>query len=674
MKTNILRYTLRFAVIAGLLGANLVLADDERTAADLTITTDEDVAVTFSVIPAGDDDDDKKGKGKGKGKKKDQDDDDEGDDNVSLLSITQPGNGTASDNGDGTITYTPNADYNGADAFSYTLSWRDGDDNDTATGAINVTVNPVNDDPVAADDQATTAKGTPVTIDVLANDTDIDGGTLSVQNTRQARGTVHINADGSLLYTPTPNFTGVDDFFYTVIDGNGGSDEGVVVVTVSAGPANREPVAQDDTGSTDEDTAVTLNVLANDSDPDGDALSVSGVTQGSNGSVVNNGGGTVTYTPAANFNGSDAFSYTISDGNGGSASANVTITITAVNDAPVASGQAVSTGEDQSVAITLSAFDVDGDALSYSIIAGPDQGQLSGTAPLLTYTPDENFNGNDAFTFEASDGTASDQAVVTISVGAANDFPVAVDDNAGTAEDTPVTIDVLANDSDPDGDALSVSGVTQGSNGSVVNNGDGTVTYTPDENFNGSDAFSYTVSDGNGGSASAGVNVSVTAVNDTPVAVDDVAATNEDVQISIDVLTNDIDVDGDALTVKNVRQHNGIVHIQADGTLLYEPTPNFSGQDIFFYTVQDGHEGEDEGQVTVTVGGVNDAPVAADDIASTAEDTPVTIDVLANDSDVDGDALSVSGATQGSNGSVAVNDDGTVTYTPEENFNGSDAF
>ncbi|UCH63379.1 MAG: tandem-95 repeat protein, partial [Fidelibacterota bacterium] len=202
-------------------------------------------------------------------------------------------------------------------------------------------------------------------------------------------------------------------------------------------------------------------------------------------------------TPEENFNGSDSLTYTISDGKGGSASADVTITVDPVNDAPIAADQSVSTSEDASVAITLTASDVDeGDVLTFEVISGPANGSLSGSAPELTYTPNPDFNGEDGFTFRVSDGLASDQGTVSISVGAANDPPVAVNDEAATDEDTPVTIDVLANDTDDDGDALSVASVTQGANGSVVINVDGTVTYTPNENFSGSDSFTYTATDG----------------------------------------------------------------------------------------------------------------------------------------------------------------------------------
>jgi hypothetical protein len=622
--------------------------NDPPVAATDDAATDEDTPVTINVLA--------------------NDSDPEGD-ALSVTGVTQGANGSASQNPDGTITYSPNADFNGSDSFTYTLSDGNGG---TDEGVVTVTINAVNDTPVAINDATGTPEDTPTTIDVLANDSDVDGDALTIQNVTQAKGVVHINPDGTLGYEPTPNFSGLDEFYYTILDGNGG--QATATVTVNVDSENDAPIAVDDAAATDEDSPVTMDVLANDSDPDGDVLSVTDVTQGANGTAAINPDGSVTYAPAPDFNGSDSFTYTISDGSGGSASASVSLTINAVNDAPVADGQSVSTSEDESVAITLAGSDVDGDPLTYSVITGPANGQLTGTAPDLDYAPNPNFNGQDSFTFQVSDGQAGAQATVSISIGAFNDPPIAADDDATADEDTPVTIYVLANDSDPEGDALSVSNAAQGSNGDVAINPDGSVTYTPYADFNGSDSFTYTVSDGNGGTDEGAVTIMVAAVNDDPVAGNDAAETLEDTPITIDVLANDSDVDGDVLTIQNVTQASGVVHINPDGSLAYEPTPNFAGIDEFYYTVLDGSGGQVTASVTVTVVSENDAPIAVDDAAATDEDSPVTIDILSNDSDPDGDVLSVTDITQGANGDVTINPDGSITYSPAADFNGSDSF
>ncbi|WP_203301827.1 cadherin-like domain-containing protein, partial [Marinobacter sediminum] len=249
-----------------------------------------------------------------------------------------------------------------------------------------------------------------------------------------------------------------------------------------------------------------------------------------------------------------------------------------------------------------------------------------------------------------------------VTVNAVNDAPVANDDGVfSTDEDTALTnLNVLGNDTDVDGDTLSVTAASA-ANGTVTINDDGTLDYTPNENYSGDDSITYTVSDGNGGEDTATVAITVNAVNDAPVANDDgVFTTDEDTVLSnINVLGNDTDVDGDDLTVTAASATNGTVTTNADGTLDYTPNENYSGDDSITYTVSDGNGGEDTATVVVTVNAVNDAPVANDDgVFTTDEDTALAnINVLGNDTDVDGDTLSVTAASA-ANGTVTINDDG----------------
>jgi len=209
--------------------------------------------------------------------------------------------------------------------------------------------------------------------------------------------------------------------------------------------------------------------------------------------------------------------YTITaTGLGGTATANVTVIIT--NSAPVANDQTVTLNENETASITLSASDANGDALTYQILTGPSHGTLTGQAPNLTYTPSQNYNGSDTFTFKANDGSLdSNTATITLSIQPVNDTPTAVDDSATTNEDTAIAvISVLANDTDPDGDTLTIDDFTQPTHGTTGSNGNGTLTYTPGINYNGTDSFTYTIGDGNGGTATATVNIIINSVNDTP--------------------------------------------------------------------------------------------------------------------------------------------------------------
>jgi hypothetical protein len=253
-----------------------------------------------------------------------------------------------------------------------------------------------------------------------------------------------------------------------------------------------------------------------------------------------------------------------------------------------------------------------------------------------------------------------------------NPGPTAVDDEATTKEDTAVTIDVLANDIDPGSDALTET-ASQPVDGSVAVETDGTVTYVPPPDFAGMATWTYTVSDGAAKPDGATVTVTVEPVNDPPVPKDDDATTDEDTPVVISVLANDIEVDGDELTVEAKQPDAGSVTVKKNGAVKYTPGPDFAGTDAFTYSVSDGTAKPVEAAVTVTVNPVNDAPVAQDDDAAT-EGSPVTIDVLANDFDPDGDPLSVQPGSAPQHGEILINPDGTVTYTPDPGFVGTEAF
>ncbi|MEJ6078825.1 BspA family leucine-rich repeat surface protein [Vibrio sp. 1-Bac 57] len=592
-----------------------------------------------------------------------------------VASVTQGANGIVTINADGTVKYTPNADFNGSDSFTYT-----NEEGQEAT--VNVTVDAVNDLTVVANDTASTNEDVAIDINVLANDTDTADGTDAAISpvasvTQGTNGSVSINTDGTVKYTPNADFNGTDSFTYTNEEGQ----EATVNVTVDA--VNDLTVVANDTATTNEDAAIDIDVLANDDDStDGTAAAVSpveSVTQGTNGIVTINADGTVKYTPNADFNGTDSFTYTNAEGQ----EATVNVTVDAVNDLTVVANDTATTNEDAAIDIDVLANDtdtVDGTEAAISPIESVTQG-TNGIVTInadgtVKYTPNADFNGTDSFTYTNTEGQ---KATVNVTVDAVNDLTVVNNDTASTNEDAAIDIDVLANDTDTvDGTEAAISpveSVTQGSNGSVVVNADGTVKYTPNADFNGSDSFTYTNEEGQ----EATVNVTVDAVNDLTVVANDTATTNEDAAIDIDVLANDDDsTDGTEAAISPVASvtqgSNGSVVVNADGTVKYTPNADFNGSDSFTYTNEEGQEAT----VNVTVDAVNDLTIVNNDIASLNEDTAIDIDVLANDDDsTDGTAAAISpveSVTQGTNGSVVVNADGTVKYTPNADFNGTDSF
>ena len=277
------------------------------------------------------------------------------------------------------------------------------------------------------------------------------------------------------------------------------------------------------------------------------------------------------------------------------------------------------------------------------------------------YTPAADFFGADAFTYTVNDGGgASSPATVSIAVASTNDLPTAAADTYATHEDTPLTVSapgVLGNDTDVDGDALSAVLVTGPAHGTLALQPDGSFVYTPAADFFGADAFTYTVSDSGGASSPATVSIAVASTNDLPTATADAYATNEDTPLTVSapgVLANDTDVDGDPLSAVLVTgPAHGTVALQPDGAFTYTPAADFFGADAFTYTVSDGGGASSPATVSIAVASTNDLPVATADTYATNEDTPLTVSapgVLANDTDVDGDALSavlVTGPTHG---------------------------
>ncbi len=327
-----------------------------------------------------------------------------------------------------------------------------------------------------------------------------------------------------MAYTPAANYNGSDSFTVEVDDGNGGT--ATVTVNVAVESINDIPAATNNSYTTDEDTAVSGNVLTDgtaDSDADGDTLSVTAWGTPAHGSLsATAANGSFTYTPDAGYNGSDSFTYTIEDGNGGSASATVSITVNAVNDLPViseGSSVAVTMSEDGSptaFALTLHADDADDDPLSWRVSTPPSHGSAdatgSGTSQSVAYTPAANYNGSDSFTVEVDDGNGGTATVtVNVAVESINDIPAATNNSYTTDEDTAVSGNVLTDgtaDSDADGDTLSVTAWGTPAHGSLsATAANGSFTYTPDAGYNGSDSFTYTIEDGNGGSASATVSI-----------------------------------------------------------------------------------------------------------------------------------------------------------------------
>uniref|UniRef100_UPI0032B2BEDE Ig-like domain-containing protein n=1 Tax=uncultured Mycolicibacterium sp. TaxID=2320817 RepID=UPI0032B2BEDE len=588
--------------------------------------------------------------------------------------LSGPAHGTLVLNPDGSFSYTPTADYSGVDSFSYQVSDGTATSN---TALVTIAVTAINDAPIAVNDSYTTDEDTPLAGNVLANDTDAEGDSLSATLVAgPTHGTLVLTSDGTFTYTPDADYTGTDSFTYTAGDA-ALTDSALVTVSISS--VNDVPVATGDSFTTDEDTPVSGNVLTNDVDVEGDSLTATLVDGPTHGNLVLNADGTFTYTPDADYHGTDSFTYTATDGTATSAVSTVSIAVDPVNDTPVATNDSVTTNEDTQLTgnVLTNDTDADGNTLTATLVTGPTRGTLTlNSDGSFTYTPNTGYHGADVFTYTANDGVAnSTTAVVTITVTTVNDAPSAVNDAYTTSEESAVNGNVLANDTDADGNTLTATLADGPSHGALTLNSDGTFTYTPTANYNGTDSFTYTATDGTATSNVASVAITVNPVNDTPTAVNNAFATNEDVQLSGNVLTNDIDVDGDTLTATVVNgPSHGTLTLNGNGTFTYTPTTNYNGTDSFTYTATDGTATSNVATVIVTVNAVNDAPTAVNDSASTNQGTALSGNVLSNDNDVDGNTLSATLVAGPAHGTVALNSNGSFTYTPTANYTGTDSF
>ena len=474
---------------------NLTVTNDPPVSDDDTASTDEDIPVGIAVLA--------------------NDSDVDGTLDPTTLTVTGgPSHGTTDVGASGTVTYTPELDYHGSDSFTYTVEDDDGAVSNEAT--VSVTVNSVNDPPVA--DAAGPYAGNQnqtVTLDGSGS-SDPDGSLVNYE----------WRVDGSTVYSgPNPAYdldlggygVGSHSILLTVTDDLGATDSDTTSLSVSEPPEppNFRPRAVDDAATTDEETAVSIAVLDNDWDPDGvivpDSLEI--VDEPTDGSLTVSATGICTYTPDPDFNGSDSFSYRVQDDDGAwSNQGEVSITVNGVNDPPVADDDTASTDEDTPVEIDVltNDHDVDGtiDPTTLTVTDGPTNGVVTvGAGGTVTYTPNADFYGSDSFSYtvEDDDGATSNEATVSITVNDVNDPPVAVDDETSTEQDTSVDIDCTTNDVDPDGtiDVSSMIVVLGPTNGSVTIGENGLVTYTPDAGYVGNDTFTYTVQDDDGATSNA---------------------------------------------------------------------------------------------------------------------------------------------------------------------------
>lgn len=627
---------------------------------------------------------------------------------VTTSIVTPPVNGgTASPNPDGTITYTAIPNYIGVDSLEYSICDADGL---CDTAWVVIQIGDICGDGIDNDGDGFIDNYSPeIVLNAHGENPTCIGfsdGTLSVTATGGRAPYYYSWSDAGGEIATTADVNGVGAGFYTItVTDENGCDESFGVLLQEF---NCPPVANNDFNNTLVDLPVSGNMLTNDWDPQGDALTVNGtlLDQPDNGSVTFSGNGDYTYTPNSGFTGEDSFIYIVCDGGvpNGCDTATVfieVIPITAGNEPPIANADAAQTMQGIPVSSNVLTNDDDPDGDNIILNVTPLTGPNNGTVTMLpdgsfTYTPDPTFVGVDTYTYSiCDDGVPSlcDTAVVSINVledpTPNNQPPFAGDDGAVTNINTPVVGNWLGNDSDPDGDNIIVNTTPLDGpgNGSVTINVDGSFEYAPNPAFSGTDVFTYSICDDGIPSLCDTATVTILVVpdnggNEPPIAQDDEAQTNQDVPVSGNVQGNDGDPDGDPITSAGPIDgpSNGSVTVNQSGDFTYTPDPGFTGVDTFTYETCDNGGLCDTATVTITVipplGPSNDPPFAGDDAALTPQEVPVSGNLLLNDNDPNGDniILQTTPISGPSNGGVSILPDGTYTYTPGPGFTGTDQF
>ncbi len=634
--------------------------------------------------------------------------DTDGSENLSILIEDVPEGSSLSagvDNGDGTwslqpgelegLEFIPSADFNGDVTLTVNATSTDVDTGTTATATQDVTIHisPTNDAPeVTGDITAVTAEDNSITLtqeQLLEHAVDIDGDDLSAINlsTNDENATVEMNEDGSFTITPSENFYGDIEFTYDVTDG-----EEVVAagLDLTVTPVNDAPEPQDQAFTVGEDGILTFtdaDLLTGATDVEGDNLTVEGVTYtGADGVLTDNGDGTYSFAPNENFNGDVNFTFDVSDGTD-TVTANIDVTVTPENDPPVAGSTSYTVHEDNSITISdeqllANSSDIEGDVAISSVSYSGNDGvlEINGDG-TYTFSPNENFTGDVSLDVVVVDEDgAVDTTTAGITVLEVNDPPIAGTTSYTIDEDEVITISaeqLLANSSDIEGEVALDSVSYSGSEGIFTDNGDGTFSFAPNQNFNGEVNLDVVVVDEDGATASTTANIDVLPINDAPVSGDLAYSVDEDNSITLSqeqLLAQASDVEGDALTATNlVVDGDATVTANDDGSFTITPDANFNGDIDITFDISDGSD-TIVATADLTVNPVNDLPQPEDQAFTIGEDGVLTFtdqDLLDGATDIDGDDLSVEGVTYtGADGVLTDNGDGTYIFAPNENFNG----
>ena len=616
-------------------------------------------------------------------------------DSFTVMLNSDVSHGTLSLNPDGSYSYTTDDGYAGPDSFTYNAIDSRGMTSANATVTISVT----NLLPTIAGDLGSNHMNHEISglnLSDFATDADADPiAVISGVYSSAMGGTLTFDG-ANWTYTPDEGYVGPDSFEVEIWDGQYDYIEEIkgekvtVTGTITVTVTNALPVA--------EDVAVVghMNNLLNgtatffdnpDTNAGGelDTLTIQVTDQPDHGTLIfNSETGEFTYTPIdSGYVGLDSFTYSVSDGQQGVSPAEGTMTLTLTNALPVA-GDAAETGHMNTILNGSVTFgdtpdtQANGeiDPVSVSISQQPQHGTvtLDPATGQFTLTPTAGYVGTDQFVYAVSDGQqGSPDATGTVTLTLTNTLPVVQPESVTTHMNTPVMMTLSDNYSDADGDPLTVA-VSSPVNGTLIDNGEGTYTYTPSAGYVGPENLTLSVSDGQLGAEPSSAQVSISVTNSLPIVQAEVSTTHMNTPVVINLSDNFSDSDDDPVTLSINTPSNGTLIDNGDQTYTYTPMPGFVGQELYSFTASDGQLGVSAPESTVTVNVTNTLPIANNDQVSVDYGTSEIINVLENDQDPDGDPLTVGIISTPNHGSVTVNPDGTCTYVPNSEYDADDSF
>ena len=500
------------------------------------------------------------------------------------------------------------------------------------------------------------------TIEIELQGNDIDGDNLMyIITVPPANGNYNLIGN-KLFYTPNENYNGNDSIIYRATDNKLFSNESIIHITIH--PINDNPVTNNVIKSLHEDDKnVLINLLTNDIDNDNLTYHIQDKPKNGNAIVINK---IINYTPNPNYNGSDSITYYVNDGIVNSNISTINLTIYEKNDAPITENIDISmneNGENGGTAyIVLQGSDIDNSDLAYIIVNEPNHGTYTLTDNIVSYTPDENYNGSDTITYKANDGQL-DSNISTINIYINNtpvtqDIETLMNENEGTR-------DIELGGIDIDDSNLTYIIVNGPSHGTYILN-DNILSYTPDENYNGIDTITYKANDGKVDSNVSSITIYI---NDLPITTDINISMIED-EGTRDIALQGSDIDNSNLTYSIVNGPSHGTYILTNNIVSYTPDENYNGIDTITYKANDGKVDSNVSTISINITPVNDTPIAQDIDISMNEDEG-TRDIILQGSDIDNSNLTYSIINGPSHGTYTLNDN-ILSYTPDENYNGSD--